>query len=75
MKLETQDCQIYYTVPQGLTLVPLLFIIYANDLCQTSEFLKPIMFVDDTNLLYKSKTVKTLFLKANIKLGRISEWF
>ena len=62
-------------VPQGSILGPLLFIIYVNDLCQTSEFLKPIMFADDTNLFCKSKTVKTLFLKANIELKKISEWF
>ena len=47
----------------------LLFIIYVNDLCQTSEFLKHIVLADDANLFCKSKTVKTLFLKANI------EWF
>ena len=33
------------------------------------------MFADDTNLFCKSKTVKTLFLKANIELKKISEWF
>ena len=62
-------------IPQGSILGPLLFIIYVNDLCQTSEFLKPIMFADDANLFCKSKTVKTLFLKANIKLKTIFEWF
>ena len=33
------------------------------------------MFADDTNLFCKSKTVKTLFLKVNIDLEKISEWF
>ena len=60
---------------KGSILGPLLFIIYVNDLCQTSEFQKPIMFADDTNLFYKSKTVKTLFLKANIELKKISQSF
>ena len=33
------------------------------------------MFAGNTNLFFKSKTVKTLFLKANIELKKISEWF
>ena len=33
------------------------------------------MFADNTYLFYKSKTVKTLFLKANIEIKKISEWF
>ena len=32
------------------------------------------MFPDKTNLICKIKTVKTLFLKANIELKKISEW-
>ena len=71
----TELSNIICGVPQGSILEPLLFISYANNLCQTSEFLKPIMSADDTNLFCRSKTVKTLFLKANIKLKKISEWF
>ena len=33
------------------------------------------MFAADTNLLFKSKTVKILFLKANIELEKISKQF
>ena len=62
-------------VPQGSILGPLLFIIYINDLCQISDFLNPIMFADDTNLFCSNKEIKTLFMKANIELKKISEWF
>ena len=33
------------------------------------------MFAADTNLLFKSKTVKILFLKENIELEKISKQF
>ena len=33
------------------------------------------MFADDTSLFCKSKSVITLFLKANIELKKNSEWF
>ena len=34
-----------------------------------------IMFADDTNLFCSNKKIKPLFLKANLELGKISEWF
>ena len=64
----TELSNIICGVPQRSIPGPLLFIIYVNDLCQTSEFLKPTMFADDKNLFCKSKNVKTLFLKVNIEL-------
>ena len=33
------------------------------------------MFADDTNLFYLNKNIKPLFLKANLELRKISEWF
>ena len=33
------------------------------------------MLADDTNLFCSNKEIKPLFLKANLELGRISEWF
>ena len=53
----------------------LLFILYINDLCFALQFLKPIMFADDTKLLCSNKEIKPFFLKANLELGKISEWF
>ena len=71
----TELSNIIRGVPQGSIIGPLLFIIYVNGLCQTSEFLKHIMFADNTNLFCESKTVKILFLKVNIELKKNSEWF
>ena len=44
-------------VPQGSILGPILFILYINDLCFTSEKLKYILFADDTNLLYSNSNL------------------
>ena len=33
------------------------------------------MFADDTNLFCSNTEIKPLFLKANLELGKISEWF
>ena len=57
----TELSNIICGVPQGSILEPLLFISYANNLCQTSEFLKPIMSADDTNLFCRSKTEDSFF--------------
>ena len=37
-------------MPQGSVLVPTLFILYINDMCNVSKSLKSILFADDTNL-------------------------
>ena len=71
----TELLDIICGVSQGSILGPLLFILYINDLCFVSQFLKPIMFADDTNLFCSNKEIKPLFLKANLELGKISEWF
>ena len=70
---KTELLDISCCVPQGSILGPLL--LYINYLCLVSQFLKPIMFADDTNLFCSNKEIKPLFLKTSLELGKISEWF
>ena len=54
-------------------LVPLLFLIYVNDMHGASAYINPIMFVDDPNSFCSSKDTKT-FEAMNFELRKISEW-
>ena len=54
-------------------LIPLLFLIYVNDLHGASGYINRIMSVDDTNSFCSSKDTKT-FETMNFELRKISEW-
>ena len=60
-------------VPQGSVLGLLLFLIYINDLHQVTKHAE-IHFVDDTNLLYSSKSLKDINQKINFELKNIVHW-
>ena len=68
------------TKTQILQILPVEFprdqyITYVNDFCNASNILEPIMFADDTNLLFSHRNISSLFLTVYKELSKIGEWF
>ena len=61
-------------VPQCSILGPLLFLIYINDIQYSSEKLSFFPFVDDKNILYADKNIKTMETTVNNELIKVSNW-
>ena len=61
-------------VPQGSVLGPLLFLIYINDIAESSELISFHLFADDTALFFSHKQLSVLQETLNTELHKISEW-
>ena len=61
-------------IPQGSSLGPLLFLLYINDLPNSSNLLSCRIFADDTNVFVSSKNASNLETLVNTELGKIKEW-
>ena len=65
---------IKHGVPQGSVLGPLLFLIYINDITESSMILKFYLFADDTTVFYSSKTNPETESILNRELSKVSDW-
>ena len=61
-------------VPQGSLLGPLLFILYINDLQNSSQLLSFICFADDSNLFLSHRNPHTLVSTLNNELKNVQSW-
>ena len=62
-------------VSQSSSLVPILFILYINDIVNCAKLLKFISFADDTNIFFSDKNTKLIFDTLNKGLDNLTVWF
>ena len=65
---------IKHGVPQGSVLGPLLFLLYINDIAESSKILKFYVFADDTTVFYSDKTNPNTANLLNEELSKVSDW-
>lgn len=53
---------------------PILFLIYINDIFNSSSKLPFFLFANDTTVMYTGKNLKSFKATMNSKLGKVSDW-
>ena len=61
-------------VPQGSVLGSLLFLLYINDIYDSSSLFAFYLFADDTSIILANNNLKELESLANRGLGNVNEW-
>ena len=61
--------------PQGSALFPLLFLIYINDIANSSDKLSFRLFADDANIFYASDDINDIESVINCEINRVLNYY
>ena len=53
---------------------PLLFVLYINDIPNIYNSFKPVLFADDTNLIFSDKSITDLKTNIQLNLNKLVDW-
>ena len=73
-KVSSEKCKVEYGVPQGSVLGPLLFLLYINDIINSSTKGEFVLFADDTNIFVSGCTEREAYSHANIVLNNVNDY-
>ena len=61
-------------VPQGSIAGTVLFLLYINDIIESSNILKLTMYADDTSLVFDTHSLDQSIAFLNYELEKVSRW-
>ena len=74
-RIQSTSLNLNIGIPQGSILGPLLFLIYINDIVNSSNALSFILFADDTTVYVQNDSIDSAIEILNTELAKIALWF